>query len=80
MKLTTAANFMISDIISTATGAVQSSLVLILAGSRETWGGADVSALQLSTRLFEKREVASLRCPKSRGNSTTRQKAGGEKA
>jgi hypothetical protein len=55
-------------------------LVLILAGSRETSGGADVSALQLSTRLFEKREVALLRCPKSRGNFTTRQKAGGEKA
>ena len=59
---------MISDIISTATGAVQSSLILILAGSRETSGGADVSDLQLSARLLEKREVASSQRPKSRGN------------
>ena len=71
MKFTKAVNFMISDIISTATGAVQSSLILILAGSRETSGGADVSDLQLSARLLEKREVASLHRPKSRGNSTT---------
>jgi hypothetical protein len=67
VKFTKAVNFMISDIISTATGAVQSSLILILAGSQETSGGADVSDLQLSARLLGKKRGCLIAASKIQG-------------